>query len=240
VGRARRSLSDPKSPMKDSDWIPVSPEIPRWLYSYTESKAVPQGWHAEVEAGYRFLEGDLLDLTAIAGYRYRRLSYRILGLQGWQNDGSGRQEFQLDPGLRVLDYRVSYHLPVIGFETRIRGRSQLDVDIAARFSPYAYADDLDDHLLRFKRSEAEATGVAYFVDIRLRADLPASTASHRPFIQVQAGWSRIETDGHQTQRWYGDDPASPEFDDTGSAVTGIDDEITAESGFVEVHLGLRL
>jgi outer membrane protease len=240
VGAIRRNVSDPQNPMKDSDWIPIPPNIPRWLYSYTESRAEPRAWHIETEAGYCLLEGEAMILTALAGYRYHRVSYGIFGLQGWQNDGSGRQEYGLDPGLNVLDYRVSYHLPVMGFEARVRASNRMAVDVAARFSPYAYAEDLDDHLLRFKRSEATATGVAYFADLAVRADLPAWTERYRPFVRIRMGWSRIETDGHQTQRWYGDDPASPDFDDTGSSVAGIDDEITTESGFAEVHVGLGL
>lgn len=46
------------------------------------------------------------------------------------------------------------------------------------------------------------------------------------FVQFDTSFLKIDTSGTQVQQWYGDDPASPGFDDTGSSVS-IDNEITA-------------
>ena len=140
----------------------------------------------------------------------------------------------------MLDYRVSYHLPVLGLVVEFRPAHWLETELGVHVSPHARATDFDDHLLRNKNARATATGSAYVVGVNLQANLPSDNVRQEFFFELRIEWTRIETDGDQTQDWYGDDPASSGVDDTGARISGIDDEISADIGRIAARVGWRL
>jgi hypothetical protein len=48
---------------------------------------------------------------------------------------------------------------------------------------------------------------------------------------------KIDTKGTQKQNWYGDDPASPDVDDTGDRVTGIREKIKSNQITIQAQIG---
>lgn len=237
TGVIRRSVNDPGDPMKDVDSITEVATGTAWTISYSESEASLAAWEARIELARRFRLKESFALAALVGYRYSRLSYEIRGARGWYDDGSGRFDYDMGTWLHVLDYRVSYHLPLAGLSAKVRASSWLEAELGARFSPHAVTTDHDDHILRMKTAEATSTGRAYLMDLRVRAAVAPSEMQQAMFLEVRVEWVDIEADGDQTQEWYGDDPVTSE-DDTGKSFSGIDDEIDAPLMSLGLALGL--
>jgi len=239
TGTLRRNINNPDTPMTDSD------RVNSWLVSYTESAAGLTAWETSLSVRLRILRGKRATLAAEVGYRFSRFSYKIYGLEGWYDagwfgSGFGRQAVVMDAGLHVLDYRVSYHLPLVGLVTEVHPLEWLEAELGVHFSPHAYARDFDDHILRNKNARATASGTAASVGLNVQANLPSTHTRHEFFFELRLDWTRIETEGHQTQEWYGDDGLTDDVDDTGTRVTGIDDEISAGMGFIGARVGWRL
>jgi len=236
----RRNLSHPHDPMTDRDWLTELPTDTRWLYSSTESGAELTAWFVEADLRARLLHRGPAVLAGRLGYRYTRLSYDIRGLDGWLNEGTGPRPYpHVDDEVQVLTYRVSHHLPLVGMAIEVRSAHGLEAEVGARFSPHAYANDLDDHVLRFKTAESTCTGTAYIFDLRAHVPLPSSRVPAGMFVELRAEWGRVDTDGDQSQRWYGDDPVSEE-NDTGGSISGIDSRIEAEMASVSLWWGWGL
>ncbi len=239
IGALRRNIDNPGGAMSDSDWINSR------LVSYTESRAGLTAWQATLRCRFRVMRRSRTALAAEVGYRYSRFSYKLYGLEGWYDrdwfgEGLGREIVVLDAGLHVLDYRVSYQLPTLGLVVEFHPAHWLETELGVHVSPHASATDFDDHLLRNKNARATATGSAFVVSANLQANLPSANVRREFFFELRIEWTRIETDGDQTQDWYGDDPASSGVDDTGARVSGIDDEISADIGRIAARVGWRL
>jgi len=214
--------------MEDKDWI----DDLLWSHTKSDAEVKIDIWDASLK--YRIWEGENFwkewggknkkgKIDLVGGYRYERFKYRILGIRDVLGGGSSHE------GEEVLDYKVEYYLPYFGVEgsyttpvnnPKIKFLKNWGLGMKLVFSPYAKAKDRDDHVLRNKLSHGDCKGWAAHVALNL-------------FLEMQKNWSfnlgidylSVDTEGEQSQYWYGDDPLSPGVDDTGTSVEDIDLDI---------------
>ena len=221
------NIGDPGEKMKDSDLV----SVPDWglsqVFSYTESDAEADVLMIDLSGRVAFFSRPRLRLEAVLGYTHERFSYEIFGVEGWQLDpGSGeRVSFSLYEGINVLDYEVTYNVPYLGISVRALPGRRVKIDAEFLYSPRASAEDHDDHLLRFKTADSDCDGNAYMGSLEVIWAPQRFAGGLGWSFGVGADLKYVTTEGDQTQRWYGDDPADPSVDETGLVIGGIDTEI---------------
>jgi outer membrane protease len=117
------------------------------------------------------------------------------------------------PG-RVLTYEVTYTIPYLGIHMELPLSSKFQANLDLGYSPFASAEDKDNHILRKKLSTAKTSGSAALAAITAQWDIEDNY-----FLMVRGQYLAINTSGTQTQTFY---------DSTGGVYTGIDDKIKSK------------
>jgi hypothetical protein len=219
--------------MKDSDWLD-GPDfdpggVPGGLDIYSESNAELDAYVIEGRFAWEVdTSSPGVIVAPMLGAVYQRLDYAV-------SDATqvGYGNFQRAPvfiGGPVLEYGVTYVLPYLGGRAEI-ARGAFTGTAEAWFSPFAQADDLDDHLRRGKTARTDASGTALSAALAARFALGA-----RSSLRVEASLVRISTSGTQDQHWYSNDPPGtsdsqcsldPNCVPAGTEIRGIPTEITS-------------
>ncbi len=201
------SLTDAKGTVKDSDWITGvyetydpdtgtyrAPHDGKDIYSTSrgvlETRVIDA--RAEWELDTR-VPG--LVVAPMVGVLYQRFHFDVydanqVGYGSWAPDAT-----VFVPG-KVLDYGVTYWARYVGVRAAL-GRGGLGATADLWFSPWASADDRDDHLARAKLSTSSASGTAWQASVGARLAFGAWDA-----LQVQASLLRLDTSGTQHQSFY--------------------------------------
>jgi hypothetical protein len=212
--------------MKDFDYLDEG-EFPGRLphdgvdiYSETDldSKALAMSVHSRVFP----LRSWYLSAGLTAGYRYEEYDYRgyntrQTGYGSWQdqtNTVSGPSSF----------YTVEYDIYSAGVALQSHVEDILLIALEASWLPLVYGSDEDEHLRRNRVTFTNTTGSGYQTSLK-----GSFTVAEGWAINSECLYARIATDGHQSQYWYGDDPATPSFNDTGYKLSGIDAELNQEN-----------
>jgi len=195
--RLLRTVNRDAGIMKDSDWIENDAAFGKALHEgkdlYTESDAKLDGMLFDAIWSYHFPVVSRWGLGPMVGYRYQELRYEIYGYRGyyWTTPVYGEG--------KVLDYDVTYKIPFIGLssETLLGNKDQFFLSMGFGYSDWVEARDRDDHLLRFKLSEAECKGTAYLLTLNLDWRF-----CPRWVLGVGAEYVDIDTSGKQYQGFY--------------------------------------
>ncbi len=238
---AEIGLLDPAGSMRDYDWYTQAgfPDMP---FSYTESPALMDSFQAAVRVDRLISRWGPVELYACLGYRYRYIHQEIHSYTGWQyvwNNPPGAFELTYGSGnVHALTYRIDYHLPSAGFAARLEPFPRLGLALSAALL-LPYARDVDDHLLRFKRSVGQGFGYGYQAELELLYLLPGGGRRFRPYLALRGGLSGLAVPGTQTQTWYGDDPATPDHvEQPGDQAGGIYHFISSTQGGVLLTAGV--
>ena len=146
-------------------------------------------------AGYRFEEFD-----------YRAYNTRQIGYGPWQN-----QSGTLSGPTSI--YTLNYNIFSIGLALKSRVEDTLIITLEASALPFVYAKDEDEHLRRNRVSYTSTSGSGYQTSFSSLFKITGNW-----FISSRYSYTRIATDGHQDQYWYGDDPATA-GNDTGASIS---------------------
>ena len=146
-------------------------------------------------AGYQFEEFD-----------YRAYDTRQIGYGPWQN-----QSGTLSGPTSI--YTVNYNIFSIGLALKSRVEDTLIITLEASALPFVYAKDEDEHLRRNRVSYTSTSGSGYQTSFSSLFKITGNW-----FISSRYSYTRIATDGHMDQYWYGDDPATA-GNDTGSGIS---------------------
>ena len=146
-------------------------------------------------AGYRFEEFD-----------YRAYDTRQIGYGPWQN-----QSGTLSGPTSI--YTLNYNIFSIGLALKSRVEDTLIITLEASALPFVYAKDEDEHLRRNRVSYTSTSGSGYQTSFSSLFKITGNW-----FISSRYSYTRIATDGHMDQYWYGDDPATA-GNDTGSGIS---------------------
>jgi hypothetical protein len=68
-----------------------------------------------------------------------------------------------------------------------------------------HAEDIDDHLLRFKLSTADGDGYGVLGRVGITLELPKQTSGLQPFMGFDVDFMSVKVDGTQVQEWYEDE-----------------------------------
>jgi outer membrane protease len=199
--------------MRDSDWLSDSLDIDEVGFAnpgkdiYSESDAELDALVVEARAAWEFplARAPGLVLAPIVGMLYQRFDYDVRNVHqvGY---GPYAPTFTGSAAGQVLLYGVTYRVPYVGARAALaRGKVTATADVW--FSPFASAHDRDDHLLRAKLSETDASGTAWQASLGARVALGA-----HDFVDLQGATVRVSTTGTQHQRFYGGEFAGLEGD----------------------------
>lgn len=198
------ALSDPSDKMTDSDWLAILPYFGETLFSYTESDVKMSMYQLDLDATYRLINTDKFDISIAGGIRYQKIEQDIVGFEGFQLQRITDSTFS-DPIMFAFDdpalyYEIKITQPKIGTHIDYDPVQKLSFDVTALFAP-VFFENLDDHLLRKKRSIADGDGSGFIG--RLAAEYSfAGNANLKPFLQLSGEINTYEANGSQTQTWY--------------------------------------
>jgi len=229
------NINNPSSKMFDHDWTNLRTGIEEKI-SYTESNADGKNNILLFELDKMVLIGKKGSLSLSGGYKYQKIEQDIIGFKGWQLDQDGiKIEFDF-PDIEALTYEVTYKMPNVGFRINYFLNNKISLQSRIAYTR-ALITDLDDHVLRFKRSESDITGNGLLADFGFRMDLGPQPGKGL-FVELVGDLTYISASGTSTQSWYGDDPAA-EGDETGESAT-VPHEINTTQFRIGLVVGLGL
>jgi outer membrane protease len=214
--------------LKDSDWLtdnfdiqaPPSPPYPPnsgyphpGLDIYSESDIALKANIIDLRGSYNNWISDNLSIGPLGGFLYQNYQFDAsnvnqVGYGPWAPGYTGSAS-----GL-VLTYEVTYAIPYLGIHSEILVSRSFQAAFDLGYSPWAAAEDKDDHILRKKLSRAKTTGSAYLATITAQWHI-----EDNDFVLIRGQYLGIKTTGTQTQTFY---------DGSGDIFTGINDKITSK------------
>ena len=235
------NVGDPGGKMIDWDWDRV-PGYYDLLWSYTESDAEMRSIILSLEISREMYRRQSLGVSLLAGLRYQRLKQTVDNYAGFQRPLDDVNLVYGDPiefavtGVDALTYEVKYTTPQIGLRAMLGSQYRSSASAKVLFAP-VFAWDEDDHIQRKKISTASGNGPGIAAGFKVHL-LTGGNKNATPFIDVVADFYSLKVSTSQTQRWYGDDPATPSFDDTGTVSAGIPHEIRSTQFTLGARFGV--
>jgi outer membrane protease len=217
------NISRNSGKMKDSDWIEGDGQP--GLDIYSESDIELKAYIIDVNAIYNFWPIKQLSIGPMVGYKYQRFEYDV---KNTKQIGIGiyAPDYTASVSGRTLDYEVVYHIPYFGLGSNILFGKKFRVNMTGGYTPWATAKDRDDHILRYKLSEADVEGYTYFASLNAILNfLP------HWFLIISGEYMKIHTTGTQHQSFY----AGPYVGWTAD----VDDKITSKQRFLSAMITYR-
>jgi len=237
AGEFARSVTEDAGTLRDRDW--TRRDRPDLITISSESDARLDAAVADLRLSWRLLEvgGAAFGLpreqggawlAVGAGYLWQRFSFEAYDLQQLAAEAEG----VAGRAGKVAEYEALYRIPYAevsaGLAFGSPAGAALSVEGRLGASPWAMADDVDDHLLRAKRSEGDCSGTALHASVRTRA------AAGRFFLEGSVGLTTLEASGVQRQTRYEDTSEGP-----AGVIADIGQSISSGQTRFDVALGMR-
>jgi hypothetical protein len=236
-----KAITTPKEAQVDTDYNYTSALTPpQWVWSATKSDVKYSNYDLRVTTGYPFRLNPQLKMTTIVGFQTSHNSYDVIGFSGWQEYYYGIPYPVDTSGVTVAKYKVDYHQLITGLILETVPNNGLSLYLKGYYLPYVKAKDFDDHVLRNKNLSTNATGSGYQIEARIK--IQAHKFVSGAVISFGGGYEliRIKATGSQIQKWYGDDPASGGFDDTGRVSSPIDNTLKLRQNNIIAFIEYKL
>jgi hypothetical protein len=197
------NVSNGNGVMKDSDWIDDDAsflEIPGYSHPgldiYSESDIKLKAHIFNISAVYNYWPGKNFSIGPMVGYRYQSFKYDVKDTiqVGY---GAYATDYSATVGGKTLEYEVSYHIPYFGLSSNLLLGKRFKTNLSFGYSPFAFANDKDDHLLRYKLSEGDTDGYAYIANMNVNWNL----LTHL-YFSIGGEYMKIHTTGTQDQSFY--------------------------------------
>ncbi|PWB74184.1 hypothetical protein C3F09_04320 [candidate division GN15 bacterium] len=229
-------LKDPTHVMKDYDWIFIPGGFNGGI-SYTESSVKMTSLQGSLQGQLTLARSGKSRFGMLAGVRYQHFDQKLYDLAGWQLDSANeRFYFDVYQDTLVGTYKITYTMPNIGLFYRLQFNEGSSVELNGAFM-VPFMSDEDDHVLRNRLATASSSGTGYFGEIKVRLS-SSKTRGKRPFVELSGQLMGIDARPKQTIYWYGDDPITPEFNDTGSRLPGIPHHVISKQQFLTTKVGV--
>jgi outer membrane protease len=215
------NVSDGKGKMEDSDWIDDDASflgIPGYNHSgldiYSQSDLKLRAHIVNINVMYNVWLIKNFSIGPMAGYRYQFFKYDV---KNTNQVGYGEYAPYFTASVRgnTLKYKITYHIPYIGLNSNLLLGKVFKTNLSLGYTPWAFANDRDDHLLRYKLSEGDTDGYAYIANLNVNLNFMTHL-----YLSIGGEYIRIHTTGTQDQSFY----AGPYYGWTGE----VDDKITSE------------
>lgn len=206
------NIDDGSGKMKDSDWLDGDGHS--GLDIYSESKIKLKANIIDANLIYNFWPIKQLSIGPMLGYKYQKFEYDVsdvdqVGYGPYAPGSTGSVSG------KVLDYKVTYHIPYFGLSSDVLLGKKFQANIKLGYTPWATAKDRDDHILRYKLSEGDTDGYACFANLNANWNfLP------HWFLGVGGEYMKIHTTGTQHQYFYAGPSVGKTYD--------VDDKTTSE------------
>jgi outer membrane protease len=212
--------------LKDSDWATDAVDIAlvgaphAGLDIFSTSDIKLKANILDLRASYNNWLSDTLSVGPLGGFLYQNFHFDASHLSQVGYGPYAPGYTGTIPG-KVLTYDVTYIIPYLGIHSELQLSKQFHALVDLGYSPWVSAEDEDDHLLRYKRSNGSTTGTAYLAAVSARWDLQDDNS-----FLLQGQYLKIDTTGTQTQTWY----RAPNSDGlpAGYTITGIHDKVTSQ------------
>jgi outer membrane protease len=238
------NLGNGSGKLKDSDWLSGTAEtgpppnglgLPAHpgLDIYSESDIVLKANSIDLRASYNFWVSPDVAFGPMGGLIYQNFQFDARNVKqvGYGPYAPGFTGSVSGP---VLTYKVTYTIPYLGihYEMFVSKKFQAAVDIG--YSPWASAEDTDDHVLRGKRSTGSTSGSSHLTTVTAQWDIKDNI-----FFLLRGQYLKIDTTGTQTQTWYRSEVTSSGTIPAGTTITGINDKITSQQNSLSLLLNQR-
>ncbi|MEE9443937.1 MAG: omptin family outer membrane protease [candidate division Zixibacteria bacterium] len=220
------NLQDPDTPTTDSDWQKSLTYDFDEMTVYSESDVTLRATDIDINVEFDFANKPKFSISGALGYMYQKFEFEAIGLDGWfliyENDQFDSLNFQSHEDTLVGINQYTYHIPYIALKSQIRALNPVSLNANIGFSPLTFGRDFDDHVLRNKEGRGTCSGATLILSGDI--EWPFKKSANGSSISLSLGYRylSISTAGEQRQEWYGDDPASPNYDDTGDFYRGLD------------------
>jgi len=234
-------MTQPSEAMVDSDWVAVpTVNIDQFVFGATKSEVHRNSIEAGLRAKYRVAVGRYSGAEFECGYRFLHNGYEVIGLSGWYTDGMDL--YPVEPadyaGVTVGKYSVNFHLPEAGARLVFENEEGMQISLNGDLG-YAFASDLDDHVLRHKKAETSARGFGFCLTGETRVTLARFARGRSLYAGASYAITRLKATGKQTQTFYGDDPGTTD-NETGLVLPDIDNTIRFRQTSITALVGYKL
>ena len=180
--------------MEDSDWINGDGHSGKDIYSESSTKINLD--IVDVSYVWNFLFYKSISLGVAAGYKYHRYGYAVFDTDqvGYGPYAAGYTGYISGS---TLVYSVKHRFLYFGVSSNLSLSKNFLLDIQGGYSPWARSKDRDDHILRYKLSEATCKGDAYFLQARGLWNIASDL-----YLDLSTQYTKIDTKGIQHQLFY--------------------------------------
>jgi outer membrane protease len=213
-----KSLNEDAGIMKDRDWFDDLRALLLTLYGtdvaiYGEFDATIDAAKFDTNLRFDLLRGSPFALGALAGYAYTHFEW-VTG-DGFQRSPLPNFNVGSVNGPGIL-YEQTLQVPYLGLAmSLVSDTTPLGLNAYALYSPLALCEDVDDHLVRFKKSTGRTQGTFFSLggDVVIRF-----SRSWR--LTGSANYAHYELEGEQDQEFYGGENIGTRFYDLDMTVDG--------------------
>ncbi len=192
----KKPVKDPSDNMTDKDWITDS--NPTRLDIYSESSISSfDATVFDIDAGYKFLRMPQIALSAGAGYLFQKFDYDVRLLHQWSPSGLVGYDYYGD-GQAALNYEITYKVPYMQMRAEFRPIPKAEIFARIAYSPWAAAEDHDQHFLRNKDNKGDLDGDYLNFAVEGRYEF-----APRWFVSAGYEYSYLDLDGTMTAEFYG-------------------------------------
>ena len=229
------NVGNPSSPMTDRDWQRIPGGFDGQI-SYIESDVDLQLLFLAAEGYYQIFQFKKTVISLLTNCSYQKISQDMTGFEGWRINYATLQQQSISGSDPIIEYEVTYISPQLGLKAAIELGASTALELKAT-GGFAFASDVDDHLLRGKLSEADAVGLGFNSQAKFRL-LPGFALWRHLSLDIVARFSYFTAEGDQTQRWYQDEgsiASGTEIKDIPHEFESFQYTISMQIGFSTTH-----
>jgi hypothetical protein len=190
------NLADPGEKTTDRDFVAGREVV------HSESDPQVDLWFATFASKYLLYTWGRTSFSLVAHFEYQHIEQYIVGFEGWQKSLFSETKIDISNSDPALDYRVTYVSTQLGasLDHRIVDRLQFEFQSSLGI---VFATDHDNHILRNRISEGDATGLGLNSLIKfdfLPGSLPlpwlsAQVAGGLTYFYAEGGMDQFFADG---------------------------------------------
>jgi len=221
-------VTESPSSMTNKDWIDDL------QITYTETTPKSKMSLLSTEVGYQIYRGGRSSLILFGDLTYEYIKQDLIGYEGWSYNFISDQPEPISGSEEIIDYELTYISPQLGLalEISLSRYAALEAESSAGL---VFAEDKDDHLLRGKLSEADATGIGLYSGLKFKW-LPNLGVKQHFSVELFGQFRYFNAKGNQTQRWYAAEPGVS----AGTVIEGIPHEFISYQYLVGLRFGIML